>query len=282
MDKEGIRNNKDLFTPSGNRRSFEALHYEHTLENVIKAMKESGDKGIGGFGGGNIFGASTKEYASIDDMKADSKNRMKWMPPSEYENIKAGFRDRFFELANSLPIHKDSFSALDDATNMLVEAVSKFKTKSGMANYLRSESKGWANYNDYIVDDLIQLVNEISQMPVEYFEAKPQRAVGLDEIRAVIMPEQSSYEDDLSEIKEILNGHNIPIIEYEYGDNNARLKALNSIEDVKFSDRDYSYEAIVSKPDMKLTVIDGNVPSTRADIVKMAKKNALNGLRVWK
>lgn len=46
VEKEGIRNNKDYFTSSGNRRSFEALHYENNLENVIKAMKESGERRI--------------------------------------------------------------------------------------------------------------------------------------------------------------------------------------------------------------------------------------------
>ena len=248
--KEGIRNNKDLFTPSGNRRSFEVLHYEHNLENVIKAMKEQGTKGIGGFGGGNIFGASTNEYSSIEEIKADAKNRMQQLPESKYDEIKKGFSDRFFELANSLPIHKDSFSALDDAANMLIEAVSKFKTKSGMANYLRAESKGWANYSEHIVDDLIELVNDIRNMPVAYFEAKPQRAVGYDEIRAVIMPAQESYEDDLTEIKSELEKIGVPILEYEYGDNNDRIKALNSVEDVRFSfaEKDSEYLELAKDP----------------------------------
>ena len=262
--KEGIRNNKDLYTPSGNRRSFEALHYEHTLENVIKAMKEEGTKGIGGFGGGNIFGASTTEYTSIEDVKSDAENRMQALPESKYEEIKKGFSDRFFELANSLPIHKDSFSAVDDAANMLIEAVLKFKTKSGMANYLRTESKGWANYSDYIVDDLVELVKDIRNMPVAYFEAKPQRAVGYDEIKAVIMPTQESYEDDLSEVKSELEKLGVPVLEYEYGDNNARLKALNSLEDVRFSDRDsegveLTTEQIEFFKDSKVRDAEGNL-----------------------
>lgn len=37
---------------------------------------------------------------------------------------------------------------------------------------------------------------------------------------------------------------------------------------------DYSYQAFVSKPDMVLTTVGGNVPSNRADIVSEAKKNA--------
>lgn len=230
IEKEGIRNNKDLFTPSGNRRSFEVLHYEHNLENVIKAMKDGGEKGLGAFGGGNIFGASTTEYNSIAEIKEDAKSRMKQMSESEYEEIRKGFSDRFFELAYSLPIHKDSFTATDDAANMLIEAVAKFKTKSGMANYLRNESKGWANYSDYVVDDLIQLVGEISQMPVGYFEAKPQRAVGFDEVATAIIPDNAS-----DELKQMLADKGIKFVEYESGNEQARLEVLNSLEDAKFS-----------------------------------------------
>lgn len=230
VEKEGIRNDKDLFTPSGNRRSFEALHYEHNLENVIKAMKEKGDKGIGAWGGGNIFGAATTEYGSISEIKSEAQNRMKLMSESEYEEIRKGFSDRFFELAHSLPIHKDSFVATDDAANMLIEAVAKYKTKSGMANYLRNESKGWANYSDYVVEDLIQLVSAIRSMPVGYFEAKPQRAVGFNEVAAAIIPDSTN-----AELKQILTDKGIPFIEYESGNEQARLEALNSLEEAKFS-----------------------------------------------
>jgi hypothetical protein len=45
-------------------------------------------------------------------------------------------------------------------------------------------------------------------------------------------------------------------------------------EGTLFSDRDYSYESLVSKPDMVVTEVGGNVPKNRADIIAMAKKNA--------
>lgn len=44
--------------------------------------------------------------------------------------------------------------------------------------------------------------------------------------------------------------------------------------EIKLSARDYSYEALTSKPDMKITTVGGTVPNNRADIVFMAKKNA--------
>lgn len=44
--------------------------------------------------------------------------------------------------------------------------------------------------------------------------------------------------------------------------------------DIRYSSRDYSYEALTSKPDMQITTVGGTVPNNRADIVFMAKKNA--------
>lgn len=231
-EKSGIRNNIDLFTPSGNRRSFEALHYEHNLENVIKAMKEKGSKGIG-FSGGSIFGASTKEFSSISDIKSDAETRLQSLSDEEFSEIKKGFTDRFFDLASSLPKNKDSFTAIDSAANMLVEAVVKYKTKSGIASYIRRESQGWADYSDYVVDDLIDLVKDIQQMPTRYFEAKPERAVGFDEVKAVIIPDNSS-----AELKTALKEKNFNVLEYQSGNKEERTAVLNSIENVRFSERD--------------------------------------------
>ena len=38
-EKSGIWNGKDFYTPSGKRRNFDGLHYEETLENVVKVMR---------------------------------------------------------------------------------------------------------------------------------------------------------------------------------------------------------------------------------------------------
>jgi hypothetical protein len=269
--KEGIRNDKDLFTPSGNRRSFEALHYEHTLENVIKAMKEAGTIGIGGFGGNNIMGASVVEYDSIEQIKEKANERMTSLSQDEYDKIREGFTDRFLELASSLPIHKDSFSAVDDAANMLCEAVMKYKTKSGMANYLRNESKGWANYSDHIVDDLVELVDDIRNMPASYFEAKPQRAVGFDEVATAIIPDNAS-----DELKAKLAENNIPFVEYESGNEQARLDALNSLEDAKFSLSNANEEIAPVGTPLKDLYLEQDVAPVRADIISDTPNNVRN------
>lgn len=59
-------------------------------------------------------------------------------------------------------------------------------------------------------------------------------------------------------------------------DNVTEVNILESMEDVKLSHRDdaYSYDELIKKPDMKLTVLSGPVPNNRADIINQAKKNA--------
>ena len=228
VEKEGIRNNKDYFTPSGNRRSFEALHYEHNLENVVKAMREKGEKGIG-FGGGSIFGAATTVFSSVDEMK-QSSDRLQHMTEEEYQEIKDGFTKRFFDLASSLPNDKKSFIATDDAANTLTEAVAKYQTRSGIANYLRRELKGWATYSPQVVDDLIELVNDIRSMPTGYFEAKPQRAVGFEEVGVFVIPKDA----DIKLKQELLN-KGYSIAEYDPNVEGDRTRVLNQYEEYKFS-----------------------------------------------
>lgn len=231
VEKTGIRNNRNLFTPSGNRRSWDALHYEETLENVIRAMKEDGQKGIGALGG-NIFGASTVEFGSVEEIKEAGK-KLRTMSHDEWVDSKQEFQERFSTLALSLPNDKNSYSAMDSASEVLVEAVVKYKTREGIANYLKKELAGWAKYSEQTVDDLIQLVNDIRNMPVNYFEAKPLRAVGFDEVAYAVIPDNAS-----AKIREEISKHGIPMKEYAAGDEDARVAAVNSVEDVQFSNRD--------------------------------------------
>lgn len=88
VKNEGIYNGKDYYTSSGNRRSFSATHYEITLENIVKAMKQGDQKGANTFFGGQaIWGVASKDYGSIDEIKADS-GRLQKMTEEEYSAIR--------------------------------------------------------------------------------------------------------------------------------------------------------------------------------------------------
>ena len=229
-EKSGIRNNADYFTNSGNRRSWEALHWENNLENVVKVMKGQTDVGGSGiFAGHNIWGVAAKNYGSIKEIKADS-DRLQRIPEEEYNKIKEGFGQRLSEIAHSIMDKTESnyFIASDNAMECIVEAVRNSRTKSGILSNLKEYPQ--LTVTETTADDIVSLVNDISNMPTEYFEAKPKRAVMLNEIATAIIPDNAS-----EELKSKLAENNIQFVEYEATNEDARLEALNSLEGSKFS-----------------------------------------------
>ena len=93
---------------------------------------------------------------------------------------------------------------------------------------------------------------------------------GLEEDAIVEGKRDSSLSSIVDEIQRTL-----PKTEAEISEEQV-AQADHDLEDVKRSDRTnpYSYEALVSKPDMNVTTVDGNVPNNRADVVYQAKQNA--------
>ena len=235
-EKSGIRNNADYFTSSGNRRSWEALHWVNNLENVVKVMKAQNNGVAAFFSGHGIWAVSTKNYRSIDEIKADS-DRLKNMPQEQYNSIKEDFGMRFNEIAMSImdKSERNQFIAIDNAMQCIIDAVRRSKTKSGILRELKQYRQ--LDVTETAVDDIITLVSDIANMPTEYFEAKPQRAVKLEEVATAIVP------DNISDaLKKELIKYKIDFVEYETGNEESRLSALNSLTDIQFSHRSTQFE----------------------------------------
>ena len=227
-EKSGIRNSKDAYTASGNRRSFEALHWENNLENIVKAMLEQDETGGAFFSGTGIWGVSAKKYRSISEIKNDS-SRLRTMNEAEYKALKEQYGARMQEIAQTLidPKNDNYFIASDDAYSLIVDAVRNSKDESGILRYLKKYN---SRATEKTASDIAALVRDIAEMPTGYFEAKPQRAVGFDEVKAVILPDNAS-----GELVSRLESDGINTVTYKAGDENSRLEALNGVKDVRFS-----------------------------------------------
>lgn len=227
-EKSGIRNSKDAYTASGNRRSFEALHWENNLENIVNAMLEQDETGGAFFSGTGIWGVSAKKYNSISEIKNDS-SRLRTMNEAEYNALKEQYGARMQEIAQTLidPKNDNYFIASDDAYSLIVDAVRNSKDESGILRYLKKYN---SRATEKTASDIAALVRDIAEMPTGYFEAKPQRAVGFDEVKAVILPDNAS-----GELISRLESDGINTVTYKAGDENSRLEALNGVRDVRFS-----------------------------------------------
>ncbi|MGN0697175.1 MAG: hypothetical protein ACI4JV_00290 [Ruminiclostridium sp.] len=252
-EKQGVPNGKDDL--DANNSNFDAYHYEETLENVVKSMvnKSNGEVDFGGITG--IWGVAQKEFASADEMKADSKRLYK-MDDDTYSEIKSNFSEQLTEIAKAIDPSDSDF-----AGENIVNAVRNSKTKSGIKSYLKEY---YPDITDTVVDDIVNLVHGIMEMPTGYFEAKPQRAVRFDEVKYAVVPETLD-----ENIKKQLSEYGIQIVEYEKGNEEDRTAKLNSLDDVKFS--------ISEQTDAEYEMLKQENSDLKAQVEALKKEMELTG-----
>lgn len=234
LGEAGIYNGKDPYTPSGNLRSFSQLHYAYTLENIVKAMKEGQEER-----GGNTWGASAKtlqsvatpEYRSIQEIKADS-GRLGMDEGAEYEAKLQAIDDQIGSIITKIKqgnkAHSDnSFVESDIIGSILMETS---KGKRTVDAIMRAFSKEGYKISSQTAQDIQAVYQEAAEMPTGYFEAKPQRAVGFDEVLAAVIPDDSSQK-----LRDGLEQAGVRMLEYKTGDDADRLAKINSVDNARFS-----------------------------------------------
>jgi hypothetical protein len=234
----GFYNNKDYYTSSGNRRSFKATHYPNTLDGIVKAMASQGDgnsRNVMGFHGVKSLRAGAAErFKSVEDMHK-LEGRLKHLTAEEASQISDALDSRLSELMhdiyNLVPHsgYSNELMELDSIGEVFMEAtelkyVSPANVKALFKKY---------NYplTDKMASDIVALLFDVNNMPVNIFEAKPERVVGFDEIRKVIIPDTSS-----DTLRKALKEAGINAVEeYRAGDDAARMKIANDVPDAHFS-----------------------------------------------
>lgn len=240
----GIYNNKELYTPSGNRRSFSQTHYPVTLENIVRAMsgQNGGNtKNVMGFNGVKTLRAGTaKRFASIADMHA-LEGRLENLTEEQAEAINDQLSERLSNLMGKVldlnPIGKydNVFIKMDAIGEVLMEISESGKYDA--VNVKKTFAKYQYKLNDETAKGFEELLVDIEQMPVNIFEAKPARVVPFAEVQVAILPDSIS-----PQIKTKLESMGVRTMSYTEGNEAERKEALNSLQDLRFSQRDTEYK----------------------------------------
>lgn len=233
----GIYNGKERYTASGDRRSFSQLHWEYTLENIVRAMAET-QKERGGQTWGTSAGAmqavSAEDFSSIDEVKAAS-GRLGKAEGEQYEAAKNAVENLIDQATRAVMretrLHADnSFDEREIIGDVMMEAAKGKRTA-------RAIQQAFAKEGYSVSEETARRIQEVykaaAALPTEYFEAKPQRAVGFDEVKVAIVPDNIN-----SELKERLENMGVPVQVYRAGDEEQRLQILNSDKSWQFSERD--------------------------------------------
>lgn len=233
LGEKGIRNEKEPVTPSGKKRSFAQLHNPYTLENLVKAMNSQNARGqdVWGVSASTLMSTTTAEYKNLDEVRAD-KGRLQQMPEAEYKKLLEDADSQIEQVIRMLrkettPHSDNSFEEQEILGEILLRAAQGKHTAAAIGKAFAKE--------DYVISKdaaqrILALYKDVAKIPTGYFEAKPQRAVGFDEVRAAILPDNAS-----KALVQQLKDAGVPVQLYKAGDDEARTAALNKVPNVRFA-----------------------------------------------
>ena len=232
LGEKGIYNGKEVYTRNGNRRSFAQLHNSYTLENLVAAMNAQNARGQGtwGLSASTLMSTATAEYQNLDEVRAD-KGRLQQMPEEEYKALLEKADDQISDILDKLrrettPHADNSFEEREILGGILMQAAQGKQTAAAIGKAFAKE--GYTIGKD-TAQMILNLYKNVAAIPTGYFEAKPQRAVGFDEVRAAILPDNTS-----STLIESLKETGIDVKLYKAGDDAQRTALLNKVPNVRF------------------------------------------------
>lgn len=236
VSNKGIRNDKDLFTPSGNRRSFSQTHDEYNLANIVKLMVKGrttgGQKGFFAGGFGSITANMSHKFTSIEDIKS---RESQLMTDAEAKAIIEPLRDKLQSDIEELAKYYDTYESnpfikFDRVNEAVLEFSEKSTTNISTFKKVLDSWHGFKNVPTKVMQSIVDDLNALKTIPTDYFEAKPQRAVGLNEAQAIVIPNDTS-----TEFKQQLQDAGLKYYEYDKSIEGDRQRVINQFDDLKFS-----------------------------------------------
>ena len=236
------------YTYSGKRR-----YIPYTLDNILKEMTGSLRNGEGvNVGAANIRAAFTKKFKGITDIQRDRK---RIISKEEFQKIKEESQNKLLELLDWLkPYYKfsaDSFGYFDDASSAIAEGPKGLREAFDLDAESRSKINAFVSY--------------LKELPTEYFEAKIQLVVDLNEFSTAVVPAGES-----KEIVGKLRDMGLAVKTYKKGDGESRLQVVRDSA-MLFQEGDRQYEMKLEKK-KRTTKAFGTVSAEeRAAVAKAAK-----------
>ena len=233
LGEPGIYNGKDIFTPSGRRRSFSDTHWEYTAENIVKAMQLVSSRGEtwGGTNANTLIATATPSYNSIDEMHAD-EGRLKLEDKEAYDAILDELEENLesveHDIMRTTKHHSDNtYDEEQIIGSIITEAATGDRTVKAVK---RAFSKEGYTISDRQAERILALYNKAADVPTGYFEAKPERVVGFEEVAVVVIPNNAN-----PQLKQELLNKGFSIAEYDPDVEGSRQKVVNSFEQYMFS-----------------------------------------------
>lgn len=170
---------------------------EYELENLVNFMKKQpqvgGEHGMGSKGMGRLKSVLTGKFKNLDQVKQNKSQLVNKELPDNQELYEKTQND-FFEISDDLWEGSEqlgnSFSFIDTVNDQIFEAIQR----GGSKEAIKKSFDFLGDLPNTQINKIEKFIKNLEKSPVEYFEAKPTRAVGLDEFAGAIVPQNTSQE----------------------------------------------------------------------------------------
>ena len=206
------------FTNSGNRR-----YAPHTLDNVVKEMKGpvTDTEGMN-YGAGSLRSNYAPKFRTIEGVQ---KARDQVVPEKNMPAVRDEMNERLYGLADDLLPYDKHYKKYELGYGDTV--TSRLGPKERLSDY-------YENIPPELMDKISTFKSELVDSPTAYFEAKPQRAVKLQEFGGAIVPDNVD-----ARTLEILKRNGIENVERYGGTDSGKYKtkaeAMKQFRDLMFS-----------------------------------------------
>lgn len=242
IGEAGIYNDSDFYNSDGTRKSFDETHWEYTAENIVRAMANASERGetwADAYNGELLAATASPSYSTLDEIREDS-GRLRL-------EDKETHRETLDSITNELEgVVNDILRSTKHHTDNTFEEknlIGGIIVKAAQASHGTSDIKQTFADEGYTVSDtqaqaVAKLYDRAAQVPTGYFEAKPQRVVGLDEAAVYIIPNDTD-----PKLKGELLRRGLNMAEYDRDVEGSRQKVVNDYERYSFSVSDENREA---------------------------------------
>lgn len=201
---------KDVIYAGTSNQTGRQKYVPATIDNFVKQMKGNAGEEGGSYGLGQLRAKTSPKLSSFKDVQ-NARDRI--VSNEDFMKIKDALTSEHDSLQDELASNVGGYYANHTAEGLLEDIY---------GNKYNPNDEYTKQYANAITPDILsraqKLGKQLKDMPTEYFEAKPQRAVSLGEFQGAIIPKEATQQT-----KDILNQYGIKDI-YEYASPEERTK----------------------------------------------------------
>lgn len=219
------------------------------LEELVRTMQaqtKSGKNAQGFMGENTMRAAMSNRFVSLGEIK-EAREKLEHLPKEEFEALREEMNQRLFGVLEEIydtgsQTGINEVYEMEDIGEQIQNMAEEVKGVPSAQQIQQNLKKAGYPISMKLAEQTARVLEEIKEMPTDFFEAKPERVVEFAEVAAAVVPDE--LEVDLRKAVE----NKIPqVLEYEAGSKESRVRQLNRVEGVRFSIREEAYDALVEE-----------------------------------